>query len=243
MINVKRWKKHNNIGLNIISKKRGRATSPSLCPCSICKGHTIKSRRTINRHMQEDRIRVQEFQEGLEETSFSTEGHDPSVPEIQTDEHSYDAYEDVHGNEEHESEELTLERTLLTKIIQLQSLLDSGNVSITLQTQILSILFGGAPNMQYLDHQKHSISSLLRSLPPDRDGKVEGCPLPKSFRDLVQLYRKMGMVKPKRYRLCMGSTASPHYPLLLPISMEDDPTEKCQHQKTWGECSLCKTAC
>lgn len=211
-------------------------TSDLFCPCSICKGQIKQSIRTIQRHKKEDAERLSRLQEA--QARFN----DMNIGSLEGDGQSGD--DDVEGRMEVDEGDSTLENNIVQKLIELQKLLDSGNVSITLQTKILRLLFGKSiGDGEYSQFQQFCLMELMRKLPEGWDGKLEGSKLPASFRDMFILYRNLGMIKPRHYRLCTGTSHHLHEPILLPYSREDETNAQCTHGRLWSGCSECRRSC
>jgi len=109
-------------------------------------------------------------------------------------------------------------------VIKVQEVWDSKGMSIDLQDYMLKELFGhlrNSDNSVELEYQD-GLGALLRKMPPHWTGSIEGpSSTPSSFRHLIGLYKRWGLVEPNRWRMCLGTKDYGHEPLILPPTEED----------------------
>ena len=55
-----------------------------------------------------------------------------------------------------------------------------------------------------LSFDNQSLGLLLSQLPTGWDGKLEGHQVPDSWQKMMEMYTKLGMVTPNRWRICVG---------------------------------------
>jgi hypothetical protein len=108
------------------------------------------------------------------------------------DDASIESNEDHGFEEEFVLEEESLERRIQMKLVEFQSILDTSNVPIFNQNEILKLLFGD------INVQNQCLKSLIKMLPNPWDGRLEEFQFPNSFYDIFNLYGRLGMIKPLR---------------------------------------------
>lgn len=197
------------------------------CYCTVCGGNEKKSISTIYRHQHKD----------SEKAEPST-----SIPPASiTEPNRYDIEFSPNLPEETQDpvvpQTLSIEDQIRFKIIKFQSILDSSNVSISNQDSILKTVFGNIADTE--ENNDKGLVSLLRSW----NGEVNGEVFPNSLYKIMKLYEKLGMIKPKCYKLCTGSSDFPHNPILMEPSLEDDNSIICCHNKPQRLCSGCCSKC
>lgn len=135
---------------------------------------------------------------------------------------------------------LSLKQSILAKIVGLQCGWDNAKLQIREQDSILREIFGDFKFEQHgeleageinplleghinnnIDYRGWSLGKLLTHLPTTWNGDLEGYNAPGSWKQLMTIYKSLGMVKSKRYRLCTGTSQKSHRPVLLEPSNED----------------------
>lgn len=119
---------------------------------------------------------------------------------------------------------LSLKQSILAKIVGLQRGWDNAKLQIREQDSILREIFGDFKFEQHgeleageinplleghinnnIDYRGWSLGKLLTHLPTTWNGDLEGYNAPGSWKQLMTIYKSLGMVKSKRYRLCTGT--------------------------------------
>ena len=121
---------------------------------------------------------------------------------------------------------MPLGEAILTRTIKLQTLFDKSHMSMGLQGQILCILFYSRDSHsrngeEVFDVGKLSLGKLLTLKAKEGNPELSSVALPTSWKQLISLYRKLGMPKAQRWRICVGPDDSLHEPQLLPPNEED----------------------
>lgn len=185
-VHPKTRKRHADHDARGEKKQRTSTTDEPLepCFCTRCFGKNIlMSRRTINRHVQDDRERQARASSHIPHPDSNIEDRaEPSLslqePQININYQEDDqAWDDQHMEpvddtrlRQDEHLEVSLEKTLKLKLLELQSLMDSGNNSLTNQTQIFKLLFHNIQDVNLGDipsnpnYQDYSIGTLIRML-------------------------------------------------------------------------------
>jgi hypothetical protein len=121
---------------------------------------------------------------------------------------------------------MTLRQALTNKIVKIKKKWDVSQVPIDIQDYMLHWLFGSLqeePNVLEdgkLDYGALTISRLL-TLVGLKLELTRRFSLPTSWKQLQHLYKELGLVTTKRWRLCIGSTQAPHDLHLMSLSVED----------------------
>lgn len=118
---------------------------------------------------------------------------------------------------------------IIQKIIDMQTLWDEYQMPISAQDRMLGLLFGdmggGRVGSRDSEHQGPSLSKLLVQLPETWNGVLaEGFRVPACWDQLNSMFLGLGMVSPKRYRICMGEENNPHDVEFFLPSDEDNYT-------------------
>jgi hypothetical protein len=121
---------------------------------------------------------------------------------------------------DYDAQRHTVESTLLVKLIDIQKMWDNHEVSLELQGYKLSELFGGF-NDSEMPVEKQTLGRLLSQLTEDWDGHLEGVRAPTSWVKLVKTYSTLDMIKPNRWKMCVGTEEFGHEPNVYPPSKED----------------------
>ena len=134
----------------------------------------------------------------------------------------------------------------------MQEVWDSKGMSIEWHNYMLKQLFGHLLPNENVDNvnYKDGIGALIRKMPLDWIDDLEGPPsTPTSFKRLIGLYKKWGLVEPKRWRMCLGTKEYSHEPLILPPAEEDSYDRNkiikcsCVPPKGKSTCPECATHC
>lgn len=179
---------------------------------------------------------------------------------------------------QHEPQWLSLKQSILAKIVQLQRGWDKAKLQISEQDSLLQELFGDFKFTHHgeleggeinplledqitnnIDYRGWSLGKLLTNLPSTWDGDLEGYNAPGSWKQLMTIYKSLGMVKPKRYRLCTGTSQNSHKPVVLEPSNEDayegaskvkckciqpiDMESRISNKKLQRDCDQCCSRC
>jgi hypothetical protein len=110
--------------------------------------------------------------------------------------------------------------------VELQEKWDVSQVPINPQDYMLHQLFGllqEEPNVfedGRLDYGAMPIGRLLTRIGLEPE-LIKGFSLPTSWKQFHNLYKELGLVATKRWRLCTRSTQAPHDPHLMSLSVED----------------------
>ena len=117
-----------------------------------------------------------------------------------------------------------MKSTIKHVLIRVQAEWDNKKMSIELQDYILDQMFSGLELPTKPGNEK--LGDVFRKMPRDWKGDLE-CPstTPSSFKRLLTIYKKWGMVEPQRWRMCLGIEQYAHEPILLAPS-EDDIDER-----------------
>ena len=92
------------------------------------------------------------------------------------------------------------------------------------QNKILRIMFGDLKGSRLRNRrnssEQPSLSRLLVQLPTTWNGSLNGIATPTCWRQSLDMYMEMDMIKPRRYRICTRSKESPHTPEIFLPSLE-----------------------
>ena len=150
----------------------------------------------------------------------------------------------------------SIDDALIATIIDLQRLLDKSHVSVEAQGQAFKLLFGsGQANSatgeeSTVDLRKLSLGHLLALKGPDWNGELNGCRVPTSWKNLMNMYNGLGMLKAQKWRLCTGKDSDVHAPHIMKPHVEDDldvhlnctcnPRSRARHRR---DCQGCGQKC
>ena len=105
--------------------------------------------------------------------------------------------------------------------IKMQSDWDSFGCSISCQDSMMRYLFDGL-NPKGLQDDVPKFGAIFRHMAEDWKGELDEGQVVKSWKNLMKMYRNSGMVDPRRYRMCIGSTEENiHDAIILEPSVED----------------------
>lgn len=119
----------------------------------------------------------------------------------------------------------SLEESIISQIINVQSVCDSHGADIGLQDFLLKQFLEGFDTKKVggeeVNYDTQSLGFLLSQLPVGWDGKLQGHKVSDLWKKLMEMYTDFGMVTPKRWRLCVGTLDFAHEGVLFPPSLED----------------------
>jgi hypothetical protein len=108
------------------------------------------------------------------------------------------------------------------KLIEIQKLCDSHGCSQSMQGDLLHMLFSGLRyNNDHLQPWERTFGDVFRAMPMTWKGEVAGGTVPSSWKELMTIYKKLGMIEPKRWRMCVGNVDNVHDPIIFSPSLED----------------------
>lgn len=234
------------------------------CECSKCRRFTIRGvdvgYKMIDFRTQQAHQRIEENLqrrmsvqlEAFAERDISSD-EDLPIPE----EDDFEGEPTLHVPMDVEEENIdgrpfNLQDFFKNKIIEVQEVWDSKGMSIEWHNYMLKQLFGHLLPNENIDNvnYKDGIGALIRKMPLDWIDDLEGPPsTPTSFKRLIGLYKKWGLVEPKRWRMCLGTKEYSHEPLILPPAEEDSYDRNkiikcsCVPPKGKSTCPECATHC
>jgi hypothetical protein len=110
-------------------------------------------------------------------------------------------------------------------IIKMQAERDNKGMSVDLQDWTLPQIFEGIPcinDESSTNLFEDRLAYLIKKMPLEWDGSLEGPDsTPYSFKLLVRLYKRWGLVQPKRWRMCVGTRNYSQEPFILQPAEED----------------------
>jgi hypothetical protein len=142
-------------------------------------------------------------------------------------------------------------KLLLQKLIKIQSIFYSSGLSQGVQQKLLAEVFGGLEEHDgtHVLPSEHAFGDVFRDMPPTWKGEVEGNTIPLSWRNLMNLYRNLGMLLPQRWRMCVGRTDFVHEPRIIkPVDYDNydrvsNRMCSCIPKKILRECPRCLDTC
>ena len=97
-----------------------------------------------------------------------------------------------------------MKSTMKHVLIRVQAEWDDKKMSIELQDYMLDQMFSGLELPTEPGNEK--LGDVFRKMPRDWKGDLEGpSTTPSSFKRLLTIYKKWGMVEPQRWRMCLGT--------------------------------------
>lgn len=207
------------------------------CMCSVCKvldgGGRFLSHTSANYHARRDAILQtrtinmdlgvnNDIAEGRDDQACDTSSSSSNCPpdfEIENDDLAL-VDEEVLLEGVVNVQRHTVESALLVKLMDIQKMWDNHEVSLELQGHMLNEFFGGF-NGGEIALEKQSLGRLLSQVTENWNGQLEGMRAPSSWTKLVSTYSALGMIKPKRWKMCVGTEEFAHEPNVFPPSTED----------------------
>ena len=223
------------------------------CRCSKCRlsneedGFRLVTYRTQQRHHKED-IQRQKNTQHMPNIENENEFHEQILePE---DLQQSPILEPVHTIEDRGP---LLQMKIKNLIIKMQAEWDNKGMSVDLQDWTLRQIFEGLPcinDESSTNFNEDRLAYLIKKMPLEWDGSLEGPgSTPSSFKLLVRLYKRWGLVQPKRWRMCVGTRNYSHEPFILQPTEEDGYDGKkyiacsCTPPNDKRTCSQCAKTC
>lgn len=141
----------------------------------------------------------------------------------ETSEHTVNDEEEVPFGQDNEMN--TLNKLMQSKLIELQTLCDSHGCSQAMQGDLLHMLFSRlGVNNDNAQPWERTFGDVFKYMPMTWKGELVGSTKPDSWKKLMGIYKKLGIIEPQRWRMCVGTTEYVHEPFILSPNEEDNCT-------------------